>query len=118
MMWRVLVFAGVVGLGGGGPAHAQGPDEIFCRDPGVRDGATLACGGNEIRLWGIVAPEVGMPAFDASKAALEDRVRFRDVRCRVRRNLGFRSDEAVCYVGARDLAERQVRDGHATRVGG
>jgi len=116
MMLRVLIFAGMVGLGAAGAAHAQGPDEIFCRDPGVRDGATLMCGGNEIRLWGIAAPGAGTSAFAASKAALEDLVRFRDVRCRVRRNLGARSDEAICYVGVRDLAERQVREGHATRV--
>lgn len=115
MMLKALMLAGIAGLGVGG--FPQGPDEIFCRDPGVRDGATLMCGGDEIRLRGIAAPEPGTPAFEASKAALEDRVRFRDVRCRVRRNLGPRSDEAVCYVGARDLAERQVREGHATRVG-
>lgn len=118
MMFRALLFSGVMGLGAAGAAHAQGPDEIFCRDPGVRDGATLMCGGNEIRLWGIVAPEVEASGFEASKEALEDLVRFRDVRCRVRRNLGPRTDQAVCYVGVRDLAERQVREGHATRVGG
>ena len=116
MMLRALIFVGLVGLGSAGAAQAQGPDEIFCRDPGVHDGATLACGGNEIRLWNIAAPEAGTPEFDASKAALEDLVRFRDVRCRVRRDLSPRTDEAICYVGVRDLGERQVREGHATRV--
>ena len=118
MILRALLFAGLVWPGVSGAARAQGPDEIFCRDPGVRDGATLMCGGNEIRLRDIVAPEAGTPEFDASKAALEDMVRFRDVRCRVRRNLGPRTDEAICYVGARDLGERQVREGRATRLGG
>ncbi len=97
-------------------AGPQGPDEILCRDPGVRDGATLACGGNEIRLWGIVAPVAGEPGFEESKAALEERVRFRDVHCRVRRNLSSRSDAATCYVGARDLAVAQVREGHARNL--
>ncbi len=66
MMFRALLFSGVMGLGAAGAAPAQGPDEIFCRDPGVRDGATLMCGGNEIRLWGIVAPEVEASGFEAS----------------------------------------------------
>lgn len=94
-------------------AAPQGADQILCRDPGVRNGGALACGGNEIRLWGIVAPVAGEPGFEESKAALEELVRFRDVHCRVRRNLTPRSDAATCYVGARDLAVAQVREGHA-----
>lgn len=94
-------------------AAPQGPDEILCRDPGVRDGATLACGGSEIRLWGVVAPAAGEAGFEPSRQALERLVRLRDVRCRVRRKLTSRSDEAICYVGVRDLAVEQVRQGHA-----
>jgi endonuclease YncB( thermonuclease family) len=105
-MLSALMFAAVLHAG-------QGADEILCRDPGVRDGATLACGGSQIRLWGIIAPSAGQPGFAESKTALEDLVRFREVHCRVRRTLTPRSDAATCYVGTRDLAVAQVREGHA-----
>jgi endonuclease YncB( thermonuclease family) len=115
MILRILLIPVAVCAVAGG-ARAQGADEILCRDPGVRDGAILACGGHEIRLWGIVAPRSGEPDFETSKAALEDLVRFRDVHCRVRRRLTPRADAATCYVGARDLSAAQVREGHATRA--
>lgn len=116
MMFRGLLFGGLVAMGLSGAGPAMGPDEIICRDPGVQDGATLICGGSEIRLWDLSAPEPGAPGFVASKLALADLVRFREVHCQVRRNLGFRSDVAVCYVGTRDLAGRQVAGGHAARL--
>lgn len=99
-----------------GAAVAQGQNEILCSDATARSGDTLTCGGGDIRLDGVRAPLSNEPGFERSRDGLAALLRFRVVRCRVVSQISPRAARAVCRVGARDLAARQIGSGHVVAI--
>jgi endonuclease YncB( thermonuclease family) len=76
-------------------AAETSPKEISGR-PTVTDGATLAIGETEIRLFGIDAPEMSSGHGHFARAALEDLLAGQEVHCFVRDRDQYKRLVAVC----------------------
>lgn len=86
---------------------------LVCFSPPVIDGDSMRCQGQEVRLWGIQAPEWDDRGGQASKGALRALTRRRQVHCRPLERDRYGRAVAQCFVGRTDLAREMVDGGHA-----
>lgn len=96
-------------------AAAAAAISLACHSPGVVDGDTLRCDGQRLRLWGIQAPERGMPGASAAARRLAELTTGKDLACRTPPTGQIRDrygrPVVQCFVGRRDLAEDLVAAG-------
>lgn len=114
-----LALASTAAIGASHPATEPQPIRGKAH---ARDGDSLRVARQEVRLWGIDAPEFDQScdregrAWDcgrAARAALASRVEGRVVVCVPRDRDAYRRAVSVCRVDGRSLNEWMVREGWA-----
>lgn len=108
------------------PRPAMPPGEALAGRAKVVDGDSLQVAGQQIRLFGIDAPEsrqqcqtVAGRSYSCGRdatRALEAAIGGRAVACTLLTHDRFDRDVAICAVGGRDLGETMVRAGHAIEL--
>ncbi|MBD8907213.1 thermonuclease family protein [Methylorubrum zatmanii] len=106
-----------------GPARAADAIRTVSGAATVIDGATLAIGGQRLRLHGIDAPDLDQTCFDARERgyacgrvaaeALAARIAGGTVACEARATMADGTATALCRLGADDLAAWMVGNGYA-----
>jgi len=114
MVLAVLKFSGLLSID-------EGPVRVI-------DGDSLWRGENEVRLYGIDAPEYRQPCKDKAgiewscgreaMQALKQMIGGRDVACEIRDTDRYERLVAVCMSGDVDLNQEMVRQGWAVSFGG
>lgn len=98
------------------------PSETLRGKARAKDGDSLRVGRQEVRLWGIDAPEFHQTCErdgrdwecgHAARSALASRVDGRVVECEVRDRDAYRRAVSVCRIEGRSLNEWMVREGWA-----
>ena len=92
-------------------------DDLF-----VRDGDSFVLNGQEIRLWGIDAPEYHQSCYEGSKRVpcgkyarqrLENLLKDEELNCERVNTDRYKRTVARCYVRGKDIAALMVRSGFA-----
>lgn len=100
----------------------SGAGPVVAGAASVIDGDSLVVSGEQVRLYGIDAPESDQvcekdrevyPCGQVASNALAEKVGRRPVRCEVRDIDRYGRLVAVCFAGNEDLSRWMAREGHA-----